>query len=79
MRTKFKDLERQKYQSAFIMSSFCVSKVAQRMLMKEALESALVAILRKPGMPVISMAKLPPPYFNYNGQILAQQRMYVDA
>ena len=63
MRTKFKDLGRQKYQSAFIMSSFCVSKVAQRMLMKEALESALVAILSRPGMPVISMAKLPPRLF----------------
>ena len=45
------------------MSSFCVSKVAQRMLMKEALESALVAILSRPGMPVISMAKLPPRLF----------------
>ena len=62
------------------MSSYCVSKVAQRMLMKEALESALVAILSRPGMPVMStMAKLPPPHFNYNGQILAQQRLYVDA
>lgn len=46
------------------MSSYCVSKVAQRMLMKEALESALVAILSRPGMPVMStMAKLPPPSF----------------
>ena len=32
--------------------------------MKEALESALVAILSRPGMPVMStMAKLPPPSF----------------
>lgn len=56
------------------MSSYCVSKVAQRMLMKEALESALVAILSRPGMLCdVYYGKAPSPSF----QIMAMDRSWL--